>query len=188
MAGIFKFYPAVCIFLVGCFYNPPIIISNDSTPPIQPSKIKPQENFVIKGQQAKNWRSDPFESFVKNETKEIPASQFALNIRLAPYPKQNILNYEMQEPLPNLPRRITGIMLNNGSIAAILETNFNGQIIHNYITPGSKVFSGSNTVPYLIVDSITRYNLKLKSPDNRFINVNLSGASPEILNYLKQNF
>lgn len=187
MAAISKFIPIISLALAGCFFNPPIVVTEENKAPESIPKKEPQFE-IQKGIQAKNWRKDPFESFINIETAEVPVSQIALNRRLAPYSNPQNIKEDNLPPLPNLQRRVSGVIINDKAIGAILETRLGNEIIHEYVNPGSKVVSGSSLIPYLIVDSITKNKLILKSPDNRTIKVDLSGASPELSDYLNQIF
>lgn len=187
MAAISKFTPMISLALAGCFFNPPIVVTEKNKAPESIQNKQPQFE-IHKGMQAENWRKDPFESFIKIENVEVPVSKIALNRRLASYPNSKNIEEDNLPPLPNLPRRVSGIMINDKAIGAILETRLGNEIIHEYVNPGSKVVSGSSLIPYLVVDSIAKNKLILKSPDNRTIKVDLSGASPELFDYLNQIF
>lgn len=188
VAVISKFIPLISLALAGCFFNPPIVITEEIKTPKEKAKVNQPVFEIHKGVSANKWRSDPFESFTKFETAEIPASEIVLNRRLASYPKSDSLQESNLPPLPNIQRRVTGVMINGKAIGAILETKLQNEIVHEYVNPGSKVVSGSNLIPYLIVESITKNNLILKSPDGRTIKIDLTGASPELSDYLNQKF
>ena len=189
MVEIFKKVAPFLFVLGGCVSNPPIITTVENTKPSEPTKIsQPQIFSPIKGIEAKGWRSDPFESHTKLVLQEIPAKDLVLNRRLASYPayKNSSINQNSLEPLPQFQRRITGIMY-NGAITAILETIVNGRIIHEVVSPGSKVFSGIPNLE-LTVSALTKDYLILRADDGRTIKVSLSGAPPNLLNDLKNKF
>jgi hypothetical protein len=184
---IFKKAAPFLIILGGCVSNPPVVTTNDQLSPAVKNNTNPQYN-PIKGIEAKDWRPDPFEPRTKLVLQEIPASELALNKRLASYPSyKNVENVkENLLPLPQFQRRITGIMY-NGAISAILETIVNDQILHEVVSPGSKVYSGIKNLD-LTVSTLTKDYLILRADDGRTVKVSLSGASPNLLNDLKSKF
>ncbi len=189
MVEIFKKVAPFLFILGGCVSNPPIITTAENTKPSEQINIPQPKVFdPVKGIEAKDWRSDPFESHTKLVLQEIPAKDLVMNRRLAAYPvyKNNNVNQNALEPLPQFQRRITGIMY-NGAITAILETIVNGQIVHEVVSPGSKVYSGIKDLE-LTVSALTKDYLILRADDGRTIKVALSGAPPNLLSDLKNKF
>jgi hypothetical protein len=179
---IFRKLLPLVILISGCVYNPPLIATSEKS--FITKKEESNSNPLPKIKQKP--RPDPFESLVKPQADIIPARSLALDRRLASYPKHSEVAQESDVPLPNLQRRVAGI-IKNGGISAILETVWNGEVFHTLVTPGAKVPSG---IPgkLLTVQAITSEYLILISDDNRSVKVSLSGASPEMMNSLKRKF
>ena len=188
MVETFKRIAPFLIILGGCVSNPPIVTTVDQPQPVSQNNLNPAQFNPVKGNEAKDWRPDPFESHNKLVLQEIPASELALNRRLASYPTYKNVDKvnENLQPLPQFQRRITGIMY-SGAITAIMETIVNGQIMHEVVSPGSKVYSGIKNMD-LTVSTLTKDYLILRSDDGRTVKVSLSGAPPNLLNDLKSKF
>jgi hypothetical protein len=130
------------------------------------------------------YRSDPFVSFYKLVTPQIPATQFSVSDRLAspaklpPPPKDLRPPDELYGPLPIVERRVAGILY-NGGISAILEVgafpNSESFVVH----PGDKVPSGTPGIEDMTVESINLTELVLRAVDGRTAKVKISGLRPD---------
>jgi hypothetical protein len=165
-----KYVPFIPILLGGCFYNPPIVTTTSEPQKIVKSNQKTFEPIRV---EAKDWRSDPFESH-KRTTVTFPETKLS--------PQQ-----QAKLPLPDFHYGLTGSMF-NGNVVAVLETRIGQKVLHNYVSPGALIPTNDKDIPYFMVDSITADDLILKSPDGRVINVTLSGLPPDALNDLKSKF
>lgn len=173
---IFKKYaPVLLILLVGCFYNPPVVTT---VPESKAPAIK--ETFKPLNVEAKNWRSDPFES----------------NSKLAENPKRITVTFpetkltpqeQSKQPMPDFQYGLSGVMF-NGSISAVLETRIGNKVLHNYVSPGALIPTNDENIPYLMVDSVTMEDLILKAPDGRTTKVSLLGVPPDVLTDLRSKF
>ena len=174
MDEIFKKYaPPFLLLLGGCFYNPPIVTTAPESQ--QVTKLN-QKAFEPLRAEAKDWRSDPFES-------NLPKKKISVT-----FPETKLSAQEQSKmPLPDFHYGLTGIMF-NGNVSAVLETQIGNKVMHNYVSPGALIPTNDKNIPYFMVDSITTDDLILKSPDGRAINVSLSGLPPDALNDLKSKF
>lgn len=142
---------------------------------------------IVEGRRAPAARLDPFFTlFPIPKPQPPPAYLFTAPIRLAsvrlaapPTPGPGI---DVRPPLPYIPRRVSGILI-DGTTSAILETGNPGADAQvDVVQPGSRVDSGIPGVPQLTVESITPTQLTLRAPDGRRATVKLSALPPGALN------
>ena len=175
---IFKKYaPVLLILSVGCFYNQPIVTTKPDTKVLTETK----NTFKPINSEAKDWRSDPFESRLK--VAEIPQKRITVT-----FPETKLTPQEQsKQPMPDFHYGLSGVMF-NGSVSAVLETRIGNKVLHNYVSPGALIPTNDENIPYLMVDSVTVEDLILKAPDGRITKVSLSGVPPDVLNDLKSKF
>ncbi|MGC4045150.1 MAG: hypothetical protein QM758_15270 [Armatimonas sp.] len=145
---------------------------------------------IVEGRMSK-FRPDPFVSFVRLVIQKPPAYTLAIPDRLAALPKPPppppVTNPNEMLPLPQVPRRVAGVLY-NGAITAILETGTPPASETRIIAPGAKVPSGVPGIPDLTVDSIALDRLVLRAEDGRTVEVKLSGLAPAVLQSMQGQF
>lgn len=134
---------------------------------------------ITVGKTAQRFRSDPFISFYKQVLPRPPAYLFAQPLRVASIPRPKAVpGLEPTPeigPLPFVERRVSGILY-NGSVSAILENGPPGPGNSVVVQPGSTVPSLIAGVQDLTVESIGPTDVTLRSPDNRRVQVKLTGV------------